>query len=269
MSLRKIKKKFFIKISGNNFVQQRLEKKIKKLQRLTGVGSGGRVDESGEAGVIRKLKELKGSPYCVFDVGANKGDFAKLVMSCLDEKDSFRVHCFEPSKVTFDMLSANMKGDSNAVLNNMGLGKERGEFDFFSDGPGSGTASLTKRNLDYLGVDFKFSERVSIDTIDNYCSKEKIEHIDLLKIDVEGHELDVLDGAKNMFESGNIRMVTFEFGGCNIDTRTFFKDFYYLFKKYGFLIYRITPSGYFYPMPDYKEIHEQFATTNFLALHNS
>jgi hypothetical protein len=60
-------------------------------------------------------------------------------------------------------------------------------------------------------------------------------------------------------------MVMFEFGGCNIDTRTYFQDFFYFFKKHDMSIYRITPSGFFHPIPKYLEELEQFRTTNFLA----
>ena len=37
---------------------------------------------------------------------------------------------------------------------------------------------------------------MDIDTIDNYCAENSIDHIHLLKIDIEGHELDVLSGAR-------------------------------------------------------------------------
>jgi hypothetical protein len=70
-----------------------------------------------------------------------------------------------------------------------------------------------------------------------------------------------------MFGDRKIRMVSFEFGGCNIDSRTYFQDFYYFFRDHGMKeIFRITPSGYLVPIHDYREIYEQFRTTNFLVL---
>ena len=119
-----------------------------------------------------------------------------------------------------------------------------------------------------MGVQFRYCERVSIDTVDHYCEKKNIDFIDLLKIDVEGHELDVLDGAVNIFRSKSVGKVSFEFGGCNIDTRTFFKDFFCYFRERHYRLYRITPSGYFFPVDSYKETYEQFRTTNFLAVLN-
>lgn len=52
-----------------------------------------------------------------------------------------------------------------------------------------------------------------------------------------------------MFERGAIDRVTFEFGGCNIDTRTYFQDYWYFFKTFGFRVFRITP-GLFASRPE-------------------
>jgi hypothetical protein len=71
-----------------------------------------------------------------------------------------------------------------------------------------------------------------------------------------------------MLASKSIDIVTFEFGGCNIDTRTFFQDFWYFFDEANFKILRITPSGYLNPLQSHKEIDEQFRTTNFIAVSN-
>ncbi len=130
-------------------------------------------------------------------------------------------------------------------------------------------ASLTKRKLDYFGLDLNHSEKVIVDTLDNYCSENAIDKIHLLNCDVEGHELDVFSGASEMFKKdGAIGIVTFEFGGCNIDTRSFFQDFWYFFEEYRMDIFRITPSEYLQPINSYQEIYEQFRTTKFVALRN-
>lgn len=260
------RKKVFYIIVGNKIAQKYTARRIRKLQILAGIGSGGNVENSGERAIFKKLKSLKQDSYCLFDVGANKGDFTKLILDSFDN-DNIEVHSFEPSKAAFELLTNNIKSDK-VILNNKGLGKEAGTFPFYTDFPGSGTASLTKRKMDCYGVDFHYSEDVLIDTLDNYCLSKNINDIDLLKIDVEGHELDVLQGSKEMLKRNNIKMISFEFGGCNIDTRTFLRDFYYLFNEFGFLLHRITPSGYFYPLDDYSEKLEMFRTTNYIGIRN-
>ncbi|MBA3004360.1 MAG: FkbM family methyltransferase [Desulfurivibrio sp.] len=262
-----ILKKSLIKISGNRFMQRVLERNVRALQDLMGIGSGDGVLASGERAIFHVLKQRLNPPYCLFDVGANKGQFLRLILDNI-AVDDFSIHCFEPGKETFKILTESIRKDKRITLNNIGIGKEKGEAILHFDAPGSGLASLTKRRLDHFGIDFNNSEKVEINTIDDYCSENGIHRIHLLKLDIEGHELDAFSGAKRMFETSSIDMVTFEFGGCNIDTRTFFQDFWYFFNEVGMKLFRITPSGYLYPIESYKELHEQFTTTNFIALSN-
>ena len=265
MSATSIIRKALTLISGNPLAQRILERNVQVSQVLMGVGAGSGADISGESAVFRTLRQRYPEPYCVFDVGANKGQFLQVALKGL-EGSRFTVHCFEPGHETFRALTATAAGNANVVLNNIGLGNTEGEATLHYDVAGSGIASLTRRRLDHFGVDFSQSETVALTTLDAYCTQHEIPRIDLLKIDIEGHELDALAGAKGLFERKAIGMVTFEFGGCNIDTRSYFQDFWYFFQGVGMRILRITPSGYLHPVAAYNELHEQFRTTNFVAM---
>lgn len=256
-----------IKASGNRLIQDLLELNIQASQYLLGIGSGSRVLFSGEQVIFRILKQTKRPPYCIFDVGSNKGQFLQLILDGLNGND-FEVHCFEPGLETFKILVDSFKKNMRVKFNNIGLSSSKCEALLYYDNFGSGIASLTMRKLDHLNIDFSKSEKVVIDTIDNYCSERSIDHIHLLKIDIEGHELDAFAGAKRMFATRSIDIATFEFGGCNIDTKTFFKDFWYFFNEADFVLFRITPSGYLQHLKAYREVFEQFRTTNFLAIKN-
>ena len=260
-----ILKKALIKASGNRFIQNLLEKNVNASQDLMGIGSGGGVLSSGEQAIFYVLKQRLKPPYCIFDIGSNKGQFLQLILDNITV-DDFSIHCFEPGHETFKILVASSKEGKRIKLNNIGVGKEKGKAVLYYDSVGSALASLTKRKLDHFSIDFSKAEKVEINTIDNYCSENAIKHIHLLKIDIEGHELDALAGVRRMFDNKSIEIVTFEFGGCNIDTRTFFQDFWYFFIGINMKIFRITPSGYLYPIESYKEIYEQFRTTNFIAM---
>ena len=87
----------------------------------------------------------------------------------------------------------------------------------------------------------------------------------MVKIDVEGHELTALKGFGNALNA--TRVLQFEFGGCNIDTRTYFQDFWYFFKGQDFEIYRITPVGA-EKITRYNERDEFFSTTNYIAVNS-
>jgi FkbM family methyltransferase len=253
-------------LTGNSIGQRLLAKGVTVCQYLQGIGSGSDVESSGEAAVLSALKSSNQSdgPLCIFDVGANTGQYLRAACRLL-AGERFHVHSFEPSPGTYEKLVENTQQDPKVTLNNFGLGSKSEERDFYSDSPLSGLASLTRRRLTHLGIDMDYTERVRITTLDDYCHDREIESIDLLKLDVEGHELDVLNGSKRMFSKAAIGMVQFEFGGCNIDTRTFLQDFVYFVSEYRMQVARITPSGYMHEITAYSETYEQFRTSNFLC----
>jgi len=263
-------------ITGNPIAQRLLEWSIVRAQYLMGIGSGGEVANSGEkiALTLAVAEHSGGShgnpratslPICIFDIGANIGQFSGMAKTVL-KGYPYTIHCFEPGSHTFDQLRKNIGDDDGFRLNNFALGENVGSASLFYDEAGSGLASMTKRNLDHFGIDFNRSEPISVDTVDNYCDRSQIDKIDLLKMDVEGHELDVLKGAARLLDDRRIDSILFEFGGCNVDTRSFLRDYYYFFKKYSpNRMFRITPSGYLSPLDSCSEVDEQFRTTNFLV----
>lgn len=240
---------------------------IRKCDFLLGIGSGGMVENSGEREALQKVLSKLPDTITVFDVGANKGQYASLLTETSKDKE-LSIHCFEPSKTAFSTLEQTLQRYSipNKRINNFALGDIQEDRTLWANAPGSGLASFTKRRLDHLSIDFSHNEQVHVETIDAYCAENNIDHIHLLKIDTEGHELNVLSGAKTMFASSAIDFVQFEFGGCNIDTRTFVQDFFYFFNEFGFILHLVTPSGFCMPMPEYKEAYEKFITTNFIAV---
>jgi|SRR5581483_10601052 len=254
-------------IAGNKWSQSLLEKTVAAAQYAQGIGSGESVASSGEMAVISKLAatvHADGRSLCIFDVGANTGQFLRSACAAL-RAVRFQLHSFEPGFEAYRQLSQTAGKYPNVILNNFGLGHEPSERALHYDAPGSALASLSKRRLTHFKTEMSLSEKVKIETLDDYCGAHEIGHIDLLKIDVEGHELEVLNGANRMFCSSSIGLVVFEFGGCNIDTRTFVQDFFYFFSGHNMRMARITPSGYFHELLSYREILEQFRTTNFLC----
>jgi FkbM family methyltransferase len=171
---------------------------------------------------------------------------------------------FEPSTEAFKQLSARFQNHPNITLVNSALGSRRGQAELYFDKVGSGLGSLSQRNLNHLKVPFEEFEVISIITAQNWIEENLITPT-FVKIDVEGHELDVLLGFGDYLES--IKLIQFEFGGCNVDSRTFFKDFWILLNQ-KFEIYRISPNGP-HLITEYTEVNESFMTSNFLALRKS
>ncbi len=173
---------------------------------------------------------------------------------------------FEPGSNAFSALQTAFGGTEHVHLNQLALGSTGGTKTLYFDKPGSTLSSLYARRMEDPELAFKASECVAVETLDEYCAKRQIDHIDFLKIDVEGHELEVLRGARMMLSRKKIALLTFEFGGTHIDSRVFVRDFFDFFSDMGSpLISRITPSGVLLPLSHYHEGLEQFCTTNYLV----
>jgi len=224
------------------------------------IGMGECVETSGEKYVldyIRGKMDIK----CVFDVGANIGSYTLKIKKQLGNVE---VHAFEASKKTFGVLKENTKDEKNVILVNKAVSDQEGLATLFSDKENSGLASLFDRQLGALNIDFSLREKVELTTLDTYCKENGIDRIDFLKMDIEGNEYKALIGAKAMLSQGRIGAIQIEFGGCNIDSKTFIRDFWYLLnEKYD--MYRILQNS-IEKIDKYDEKLEIFVTTNFLFL---
>lgn len=226
------------------------------------VGTGSDLEESGEVFCLAYVQKKvpKNETLCFFDVGANVGEYSAKIIALFD---TVVVHAFEPSTGAFNKLTERFGDTKNVILHNFGLSDKEGEVCLYADMAGSGMASIYKRRLDHFDVKMDVCEKITLETLDAYCRSNGIGRIHFLKIDVEGNEIKVLEGARRMMAEGRIDLIQFEFGGTDIDSRTFLQDFYYLLKD-DYTLYRILKDG-LYPMDTYAEKDELFIATNFLA----
>jgi len=208
--------------------------------------------------VLRLLKEL---PLLAIDIGGNIGEYTAELRRT---NPNLEIHIFEPSATNIEKLKRRFASDKNIKLVPLAVSDISGSTSLYSNEPGSGLASLTKRKLDHLNIPFDFNE--SIDTVrfeDYWIHELKRKHMDIVKLDIEGHELAALIGFGEAIKETSV--VQFEFGGCNIDTRTYFQDFWYYFKDKNFEMFRITPLG-LEKIERYRESDEYFSTTNYIAV---
>jgi hypothetical protein len=106
------------------------------------------------------------------------------------------------------------------VLNHLALSDKNGSIRLHVyDDALSSFNSQAARPLKNYGLDFEpvGVEETPATTVDDYCESNRIEQIDLLKIDVEGAEFQVLQGARRMLQSKRVRCLTFEFGQTTFD----------------------------------------------------
>ena len=207
------------------------------------------------------LRSLNKTPDLAIDIGGNIGEYTAELRR---RHPSLEIHTFEPSSTNLEKLRKRFDNDKNVRLIPFAVSNTTGPATLFADEPGSGLASLTKRKLDHFNIDFDFKETIGTVRFEEYWTNELNRRIiDIVKIDIEGHELAALSGFGEAIKA--IRVLQFEFGGCNIDTRTYFQDFWYFFNENNFDIFRITPLG-LEQVERYREIDEFFSTTNYIAV---
>jgi len=155
----------------------------------------------------------------VFDVGANVGELT-LLFSRFAANGS--VHAFEASSSTFKRLEIILAATQrlNVVLNHLALSDKNGTISLHVyDDLLSSFNSQADRPLKDYGLNFEpiGIEQVRAMTVDDYCESKNIGRIDLLKIDVEGAEYQVMQGAARMLRDKRIGCLTFEFGQTTFD----------------------------------------------------
>lgn len=229
-----------------------------KIAQLQGKGFGG-FSISQEVKAVSTL--IGTEPNLVIDIGGNKGEYSETLRR---QFKNVEIHIFEPSKLNFEHLQKKFFEDSRIHLNLNAISSESGTGFLYSNKEGSGLASLVKRRLDHFGIDFDFKEDSQLMRFEEYwIAKLEKRPIDLVKLDIEGFELSALKGFGSSLEK--CRIIQFEFGGCNIDTKTYFQDLWYFFLESNFKIFRIAPLGLI-PIEKYEQNLECFSTTNYIAV---
>jgi FkbM family methyltransferase len=257
-------RKILNKLVGKKRLQNLFEFLFKISLRGLNFGNGSDFKQSGEMEVLKYINKRFNNEesLIIFDVGGNAGNYSKALSDFF--KSRAIIHAFEPSKKTFEIFLETTKNIQQITPNNIGFSDTEGSQLLYTNSDGSGLASIYHRNLEHFGISMDKSEDIRLTTIDAYCKINNITRIHFLKLDIEGNELKALNGAKEMISSEKIDIIQFEFGGCNIDSKTYFQDFYYLLKD-NYRIYRILKDGLF-EMPTYKETYEIFITINYLAV---
>jgi FkbM family methyltransferase len=198
---------------------------------------------NGEHELIRKLsdawREQAIAPQ-IFDVGANTGNWTNFVLIIAKNLNP-RVHTFEINQDLCNVLKNRFESDSRVVPNSFGLHEQSGQLISYSTEDNSELTTLVA--MEVFRSKFKKSSFVKLETGDEYCDRNEICNIDLLKIDVEGVEANVMKGFSRMLREGRISVIQFEYGYNNGLAKFLMSDFYSLLEVLDYGIGRLTRRG--------------------------
>jgi len=177
---------------------------FRKLGRLMGVNKiisrlvlGDKYEESYDA----FLQSFIADADIVWDIGGNVGYYSKIFSDAVGVYG--KVFVFEPSPINFSTLKKNTHNIKNIYLNNFGLGSSEGIFSF-------------EQGKDQLGATSKFcpntesSMMVEIKSPQKIIASGDIDLPSIIKIDVEGFELEVLRGFNNALKNKKIKAIGVE-----------------------------------------------------------
>lgn len=203
----------------------------------------------------------------LFDVGANIGDYTAYVLSLDSPVD---IHCFEPVQETFAQLQSRHGQNPQVRLNNFGLSNVEGTAHMKIYGETYGINSLYERRSSVASQPayaHYVEQSVVLRTLDQYVTEQNISRIDMLKIDVEGHELRVLEGATESLAASKITAIQFEYGSSFVDARSSLKAIYDLVTTYGFKLYRLWNYGK-WNIPSFDPVWglENYRHSNWIAI---
>lgn len=166
-----------------------------------------------EGAAIRYARNLIPDAKEIVDVGASVGKITEYLLKLFPEA---RVHAFEPHPYSFEKLVRRV-GDyrERVALHEVALGN--GEIiEDLHCGPFRDASSLFpisekwRTNYSLVGDGFDNTVEVEIDTLWRYAEVVGLDHIDLLKLDAQGSELNILRGAASLLKRGGIGLVICE-----------------------------------------------------------
>ncbi len=191
------------------------------------------------------LKKKVQKNATLFDVGAHHGETINNFMKYFNFSS---IHSFEASKKNFKTLKNKLKKniDNRIFLNNFGLSDINKNLKIKQFQETSSTtlskinhdSNYFKKKIKVLGLkeNEKIYENIDVELnqLDRYCEKKKINKIDLLKIDTEGHEYFVIKGSTNTLRK--IKYIYFEHHYDDMLIKGYkYSDIHHLLKKHNFV----------------------------------
>jgi len=223
-------------------------------------------DRNGEGALVAAIVgERPSAPLLAFDVGANRGEWTKELLS---RKPDAVVYCFEIVPSLARELRQQFAGVANVHVCEYGLSSTSRQLDVFWNKTLETTSAADPAR--HEGDFFIGSEIVRVDghvkAGDAVVASLSHPRIDLLKMDVEGHEMEVLYGFRDTLGSAAFRprVIQFEYADTWLPARHTLREAYALLEPFGYAIGRLYPDGV--DFKKYESRDDHFRTGNYVAI---
>jgi FkbM family methyltransferase len=181
---------------------------------------------------IEFLKKYLKKGDTFIDIGANIGLYSLYASKIVDNKG--KVIAFEPTPSTFKRLMQNIQLNNvtNVEANNIGLSNQKSTLKLHISNDGyDAWNSFTVLN------DIVISDEIDayVDTLDSYFASNNIKNVRLVKVDVEGWEKYVLEGATNLLKREDAPVFLIEFTETNAFAAGYYiGEIFDFMKNYGY-----------------------------------
>lgn len=140
----------------------------------------------------------------VFDIGANDGRTIERLEAVLP---SPRIYAFEPVAATFATLTANTARFDNVRCRQLAMGAQPGRAVMYLHERAVLNSFSPEWRPDHTGT-----EEVEVSTVDQVMAEEDVDFVHFMKIDTEGFEIPVLEGARDALADRRIGIIQAEVG---------------------------------------------------------
>jgi FkbM family methyltransferase len=226
------------------------------------------IQKNGELPLLTHLVKLSDNESVFFDIGANIGGYSsELIRAGVKGK-----------LILIDPLSRNLRvaHDKMKELDFMNfqtlecaVSDSKGMTTFYSNTNSDLSAHDSLHDMQAIGYDTNVTKtEVQVTTLDDILCDLDIEKVHFMKIDVEGNELKVFDGARATLERGAVKFIQFEFGNAAKAARVFLYDLVSLLESNHYKIYVVKPRGLM-PLNYSPFTEKKYSMINLLAVHEN
>ena len=196
--------------------------------------------------ILKFIKKSKISIKSIIDIGCHKGKYSDLFFKNFNITKAILI---EPQYMYFSYLKHKYKNIKKIKIFNLAISNKKG-FSFFYINHHDLTSSLNlinhknnflKLKSKIFGLKsknmIKTKVKIKIESLNNLLTKMKVKNYDLVKIDTEGHELDVLKGGKKFIK--NFKIILIEFRKDNVYKNYNAKKIHKLIINNNFLLKKV------------------------------